>query len=92
MYIHNSDVCCSRLFDYTYHRREVHKKIPQKFHHTVDRLPGFIVECGNTPCVFEMIAYKFIGEVFPIHKIEIALGPPPQPTNGKALSYLWLYL
>ncbi len=65
----------SRLFDSKFHRKKVRDKIPLESRHTVDRLPGIKVECGTTSCVIEMIAYKFIGKVFDVHKVPFAAAP-----------------
>ena len=37
-------------------------KIPDESKHIVDSFHGIKVNCGTTPCVFEIIAYRFVGE------------------------------
>ena len=60
-----------RLFDHDYQSNTVNPKIPAESKHYVDGCAGIKVNCGSTPCVFEMIAYQFQEEVVEMPQVNI---------------------
>ncbi len=74
-----------RLFDHKYHNREVNIKLEEyNIIHVVDGFPGIEVDCGSTPCIFEMIAYKYVGKIIHVPKVNIS--PFPLMSTGIACS------
>ncbi len=56
----------SRLFDHDYHSGAVHGKLQREIGFVyVGEIPGVRVTCDNVPCIFEFVAYKFIGRYPP---------------------------
>ena len=62
-----------RLFDHTYHEKTVlpclRAEVGPDFRE-VDGCTGITVKCGDTICIFEFIAYKYIGETEKVEEPE----------------------
>lgn len=83
------------MFKFDYYEKEVDVLIPKKMKRFVDGFHGIQVQCGTTPCVFEMMTYQYTNSTEADHKhtpIKISESPKPSENQGMELVNVCIYL